>query len=137
MNTTERDRGDVMLATTVLVVGLMLAAFALICASQAWAERRNVQGAADAAARAAAQVGADEVRSGLAIDPVAAWARAEVVAAGAGVTLVGVTPVGTDGVTVTVSGAVEYAFPVAAGFPSSMTATGMAVAQVGVVAPGG
>jgi len=133
---TPRDRGDVMLATTVFVIALMLGAFALVSAGQAWGQRRHVQGAADAAARAAAQVTLVEARAGSTIDPGSAALRAAAVAAGVGVAVVGVD-VAADGrsVSVTVTGGVRYSFP-APGFPTSMTATGLAVAQRGIVAGG-
>lgn len=125
-----------MAATTVFVVALMLGAFALVSAGQAWGQRRNVQGAADAAARAAAQVDLAEARSGSLIDPVRATTRATAVADAAGVAVVGLE-IGGDGrsVRVTVSGPVSYSFP-APGFPSSMTATGAAQAQRGVLEGG-
>ena len=130
-----RDRGSVMPMTTAFVVIVMVGVFALICASQAWGQRRNTQGVADAAARAAAQLDTIDARRGIAIDPTAAQQRASAVAAGTGVS-VSVSSVSGLEVTVSATGSVDYAFPVP-GFPQSMTATGVATAQPGVVAPGG
>jgi Flp pilus assembly protein TadG len=128
-----RDRGDTMLMTTVLVVFLMIGAFALISAGEAWATRRDVQATAQAAARAAVQVSAEEVRGGVAIDPGMASARAAEVASASGY-VASVSVSGTS-VTATVTGAVEYAFG-GAGFPSSMTATATATVERGVFAGG-
>lgn len=130
-----RDRGSVMPMTTVFVALVMVGVFALVCASQAWGQRRHIQGVADAAARAAAQLDGADVRRGTVIDASAANQRAAAVAAGTGVNVRVVAINGLE-VTVAATGAVEYAFPVP-GFPESMTATGTAVAQVGVVVPGG
>lgn len=130
-----RDRGSVMPMTTAFVAIVMVGVFALISASQAWGERRHIQGVADAAARAAAQLDAADARRAGFIDPGAASARAQAIAAGSGVA---VTAVVVDGqrVTVSVAGPVDYAFP-APGLPGSMSATGSAVAQVGIVTVGG
>jgi Flp pilus assembly protein TadG len=129
------DRGSVMPMTTAFVVIVMVGVFALICASQAWGQRRNIQGVADAAARAAAQLDTSDARRGIEIDPSAAQQRASAVAAGTGVS-VSVSGISGLQVTVSATGSVDYAFPVP-GFPESMTATGVATAQPGVVAPGG
>lgn len=129
-----RDRGDTMLMTTVLVGFLMVGAFALISAGQAWGARRDVQASAQAAARAAVQVSPSEVRGGsVAIDPGLAAARASEVAAASGYS-VAVSVSGTSA-TATVTGAVDYAFG-GAGFPGSMTATATAQVQRGVYAGG-
>jgi Flp pilus assembly protein TadG len=130
-----RDRGSVMPMTTAFVVIVMVGVFALICASQAWGQRRNIQGVADAAARAAAQLDTSDARRGIAIDATAAQQRAAAVAAGTGVS-VSVSSISGLEVTVSATGPVDYAFPVP-GFPESMTATGVATAQAGVVTPGG
>lgn len=130
-----RDRGSVMPMTTAFVVLVMVGVFALVCASQAWGQRRHIQGVADAAARAAAQLDGTDVRRGAMIDPTAAQQRAVAAAAGTGVA-VSVVAISGRSVTVAATGAVDYAFPVP-GFPQSMTATGTALAQIGVVAPGG
>jgi Flp pilus assembly protein TadG len=129
------DRGSVMPMTTAFVVIVMVGVFALICASQAWGQRRNIQGVADAAARAAAQLDTSDARRGIEIDPSAAQQRASAVAAGTGVS-VSVSGISGLQVTVSATGSVDYAFPVP-GFPESMTATGVATAQPGVFAPGG
>lgn len=130
-----RDRGSVMPMTTAFIALVMVGVFALISASQAWGERRHIQGVADAAARAAAQMDVADARRAGAIDPGAASARANAIAAGTGVT---VTAVAVDGqrVTVSVAGPVDYAFP-APGLPNSMSATGSAVAQTGILTAGG
>lgn len=129
-----RDRGDTMLMTTVLVAFLMIGAFALISASQAWGARRDVQATAQAAARAAVQVSPSEVRGGsVAIDPGLASARASEVAAASGYT-VSVSVSGTSA-TATVTGSVDYAFG-GPGFPGSMTATATAQVQRGVYSGG-
>lgn len=127
---TDRDRGDVMAMTSIVVVFLMLSAWALISASQQWGERRDVQATAAAAARAAAQVGPDEIRAGVVtIDPVAAELRAQAVFAAAGhtgsVTIDGITA------TATATATVGYAFP-SPGFPANLTSTSSAVAARGV-----
>jgi Flp pilus assembly protein TadG len=124
------DRGDVMLMTTVFVVFLMMAAWALVSAGQQWGARREAQASAAAAARAAAQVDATEVRGGsVALDPAAARARAQAVLAASGhagaVSVQGLT------VSVVVSRSIDYAFP-APGFASSVTASATATAARGV-----
>ena len=129
-----RDRGDTMLMTTILVAFLMVGAFALISASQAWGARRDVQATAQAAARAAVQVSPQEVRGGsVAIDPAMATARANEVATASGYNA-SIAVSGTT-VTATVSGSVSYAFG-GAGFPSSMTAPATASVQRGVFSGG-
>jgi Flp pilus assembly protein TadG len=128
-----RDRGDTMLMTTILVVFLMVAAFALVSAGEAWAARRDVQATAQAAARAAVQVSADEVRGGVSIDPGLASARAAEVAGASGYS-VSVSVAGTT-VTATVTGSVDYAFG-GAGFPGSMSATATANVERGVFSGG-
>lgn len=127
----DRDRGDTMLATCVLVVFLLAASFTLVSASQRWGGIRDVQGAASAAARAAAQVSEAEVRSGINIDPTLAQRRADQVLAGTGYS--GSVAVSADGqsVTVSASGSVSYTFP-APGLSSSVAGTGQAVATRGV-----
>ena len=129
-----RDRGDTMLMTTVLVAFLMVGAFALVSAGQAWGARRDVQATAQAAARAAVQVSPSEVRGGsVSIDPGLASARAAEVASASGYT-VSISVTGTSA-TATVSGSVSYAFG-GPGFPDSMTATATAQVQRGVFSGG-
>lgn len=131
---TTRDRGDTMLMTTILVTFLMLGAFALIAASQSWGARRDVQAAAQAAARAAVQVSPDEVRGGrVEIDPYLAAQRAESVASASG--YASAVSVSGLSVTVTVTGDVTYSFE-APGFPPSLTATATATVQRGIFAGG-
>ncbi len=121
--------------TTAFVALVMVGVFSLISASQAWGERRHIQGVADAAARAGAQMDGADARRALTIDPAAAAARANAVAAGTGVTVTAVVVTGLE-VTVNVTGAVDYAFP-APGLPTSMSASGSALAQAGIVSAGG
>lgn len=130
------DRGSVMPMTVAFISIVMLGVFALVCASQAWGARRHVQGVADAAARAAAQMDDADARRALTIDPTRATARANAIAASEGVSI---DAVDVDGlaVTVTVTGFVDYAFPGNFGLPTSLTATGSAVAQPGIVVAGG
>lgn len=126
-----RDRGDTMLVTTILVTFLMVAAFALVCSGQQWTARREAQGIAQAAARAAVQVSPTEVRGGqVIIDPALAAVRAGDVAAASGYTSA-VSVQGTSA-TVTVNGAVSYSFA-SPGFPDSVTATATATVQRGVL----
>ena len=124
-----RDRGDTMLMTTILVTFLMLGAFALISASQAWAARRDVQAVAQSAARAAVQVGPSEARDGIRLDPGLAAQRATTVASAAGYTAT--IHITGDQVTVTVTAPVAYRYA-APGFPTSMTATATATYQRGI-----
>lgn len=120
----DRDRGDTMLMTVVLMPFLVMACWALIAGVEAWGHRRDVHGAASAGARAAVQVDADEVLSGR-IDQAAAQRRVDQVLAGHGVT--GSVTVGDWSATVSVSATVSYGFP-APGFPTSMSATSSATA---------
>lgn len=128
--THERDRGEVMLMTTIVIAFLMLSAWALVSASQQWGARRDVQATAAAAARAAAQVGPSEIRGGVvAIDQFAAQSRAASVFAASGHS----GAIAVDGLTVTATATapITYAFP-APGFPATVSATGTAVAARGV-----
>lgn len=130
VRTAARDRGDVMLMTTIFVVFLMLGAWALVSAGQQWGARREAQASAAAAARAAAQVAVGEVRSGnVALNPVAARARAQAVLDASGHD----GAVSVDGLTVAVvvSRTIDYAFP-APGFDTTVTATATATASRGV-----
>lgn len=120
----DRDRGDTMLMTVVLMPFLVVGVWALIAGVEAWGHRRDAQGAASAGARAAVQVEADEVLAGR-IDQGAAQRRVDQVLSGHGFT--GSVTVGGWSATVTVSAAVSYGFP-APGFPTSMTATSSAAA---------
>jgi Flp pilus assembly protein TadG len=124
------ERGDVMTMTAILVVFLMLSAWALISASQQWAARRDVHAVAAAAARAAAQLDPASVRAGsVTIDPATATSRAQAIITAAGHT--GTIDVDGRAVAVTVTGTVDYAFP-SAGFPATVTGTASAVAVRGV-----
>lgn len=127
----DRDRGETMVMTTVLITFLVLGAWALISGSQQWGARRDVQAVSSAAARAGAQVSNAEVRGGsVVIDPARATSRAEAVLSASGysggVSVSGLT------VTVTATGSVDYAFP-APGFPTSLAATSSASAVRGVL----
>jgi hypothetical protein len=125
-----RDRGDVMLMTTVFVAFLMFGAWALVSAGQQWGARRDAQASAAAAARAGAQVQPGDVRGGaVSLDPAAARTRAHAVLGESGYA----GAVAVDGLTVTVvvSRSIAYAFP-APGFDSSVTAAATATAARGV-----
>ena len=114
-----------MVPIALVLIGFLIVAFvSLVSASEAWAERRDAQAVAAAAARAGAQPGVDEVVNGaVVLDPGAAQARASTVLAAAGhsgsVTVAGGT------VIVTATGSVDYTFG-PPGFPSTMTATASA-----------
>lgn len=125
----DRDRGSVMPMTVILIVFLMVAAWALVSASQQWATRRDAQGVAAAAARAGAQGDPAAIRAGGIIDADAAVTRAQAIIAGAGYS--GSVVVDGQTVTVSVTGAVRYAFP-SPGFPAAVTATASAVVVSGV-----
>jgi hypothetical protein len=124
-----RDRGSVMPGATIFVAFLMLGAWALTSASQQWAARRDVHAVAAAAARAGAQGDPLALRAGGVIDPEAAESRAQTIIGMAGYS--GSVSVSNDVVTVTVSAAVNYAFP-SAGFPDSVSGTSTAVVARGV-----
>jgi Flp pilus assembly protein TadG len=113
----------------ILVVFLMVGAWALVSAAQQWSMRRDVHAVAAAAARAGAQSDTDTLRSGGVVDPGAASARAQAILAASGHT--GVVTVDGATVTVIVTGTVAYAFP-APGFPDSVTGTASAIARRGV-----
>lgn len=123
------DEGSVMPMATVLVVFLMLGAWALVSASQQWSARRDAYGAAAAAARAGAQGDAASLRTGGLLDADSATQRAEVVLAASGYT----GSVSVDGATVsvTVTVGVDYAFP-APGFPPAVRGVATATARRGV-----
>lgn len=125
----ERDRGSVMPMTAVLIVYLMIGAWALISASQQWAARRDVAGVAAAAARAGAQGDQLALRQGGVLDAAEAVGRAQAIIATSGYT--GTVTVEGQTVVVTVHAGVDYAFP-SPGFPSALTATSSAVAVSGV-----
>jgi len=123
------DDGDTMLMTVVLLAFLMAGAWALISGSQQWGARREAQAVASAAARAGAQVTADEVRGGLSIDEGLANARAQRVLSASG--YIGGATVNGGVVTVTATGSVDYAFP-APGFPPTQTAEASSTPARGV-----
>ena len=123
------DEGSVMPMTTILVVFLMISAWALISATQQWSVRRDAHAVAAAAARAGAQGDPTSLRSGGVIDEAAAIERAQAIISVSGYS----GDVSVDGatVTVTVSAGVGYAFP-APGFPETVSGSATAVAQRGV-----
>ena len=125
----ERDRGSVMPMTAVLIVYLMIGAWALVSASQQWAVRRDVQGVAAAAARAGAQGDQLALRQGGVLNADAAVDRAQAIIATAGYT--GTVTVNGQTVVVTVHAGIDYAFP-SPGFPSAVNGTSSAVAVRGV-----
>lgn len=126
----DRDRGETMLMTTVLVGFLLIASWALISASQQWGARRDVQAVASAASRAAAQVSEVELRGGsVTIDPSLASQRANAVLSASGYS--GGVSVNGLTVTVTATGSVDYAFP-SPGFPSSLSSSATSSAVRGV-----
>lgn len=125
------DRGETMLMTVILISFLMVAAWALLSASQQWGARRDVQGVAAAAARAAVQVEGSEIRGNtVTIDTAQATARANEVLSRSGYS--GSVRVNGLEVTVTATGSITYAFP-SPGFPTQFTATSSAVASRGVI----
>jgi hypothetical protein len=91
--------------------------------------RRDVQGVAAAAARAGAQGDETALRNGGILDPSVAAARAQQIITIAGYN--GNVAVAGRTVTVTVTAAIDYAFP-APGFPNSVNAAASADAVVGV-----
>jgi Flp pilus assembly protein TadG len=123
------DRGSVMPMATVLVIFLMIGAWALVSASQQWNMRREVHAVAAAAARAGAQSDPDTLRAGAVLDPAAATRRAQAILAASGYS--GAVTVDGSAVTVTVTGSVVYAFP-SPGFPDQVTGTASAIARRGV-----
>jgi hypothetical protein len=123
------DRGSVMPMATVLVIFLMIGAWALVSASQQWSMRREVHAVAAAAARAGAQSDPDTLRAGAVLDPAAAARRAQAILAASGYS--GAVTVSGMAVTVTVTGDVAYAFP-SPGFPDQVSGTASAVARRGV-----
>lgn len=125
----ERDRGSVMPMTAVLIVFLMVGAWALVSASQQWAARRDAQGVAAAAARAGAQGDQMALRQGGVLDPNAATGRAQAIIGTAGYS--GSVTIDGQTVTVVVNAGIDYAFP-SPGFPGSVIATASAIAVGGV-----
>ena len=114
---------------TILVVFLMVAAWALVSASQQWNARRDAYAVAAAAARAGAQGDPDSLRTGSLLNPDIATERAEAILASAG--YAGSVSVDAAAVTVTVDASVDYSFP-APGFPGSVTGSSTAVVHRGV-----
>jgi Flp pilus assembly protein TadG len=123
------DKGSVMPMTTILVVFLMVGAWALVSATQQWSVRRDAHAVAAAAARAAAQGDPMALRSGGVIDDAAAVERAQAIIAVSGYS--GDVSVNGATVTVTVTAGVGYAFP-SPGFPANVHGSATAVAQRGV-----
>lgn len=127
---TDRDIGSVMPMTAILIVFLMLSAWALVSASQQWGARRDAYAAASAAARAGAQADPELLRQGIVVDEARATDRAMAVLAASGYS--GSVTIEGDEVTVTVSAVVAYAFP-SPGFPAEVEGSATAVARRGVV----
>lgn len=123
------DAGSVMPMAAVLVMFLMVGAWALVSASQQWATRRDAYAAAAAAARAGAQANPDLLRSGVLLDDDSAVGRAEAILATAGYR--GTVRIDGAAVTVTVTAAVDYAFP-SPGFPDQVVGAATATARRGV-----
>lgn len=123
------DSGSVMPMATILIVFLMVGAWALVSAAQQWNTRRDVHAVAAAAARAGAQGDPADLRGGTVLDPDHAAQRAQAILAAAGYT--GTVNVDGTSVTVTVTAAVDYAFP-SPGFPAAVSGTASAAARPGV-----
>ena len=114
---------------TIFIVFLMISAWALFSASQQWGARRDVFAVASSAARAGAQADPAELRLGGVVNADGAMQRAQEIIAAAG--YIGSVTVDGNTVTVTVTAAVEYAFP-SPGFPAAVSGSASAVAQRGV-----
>ena len=130
--TTRRGHGDdgsVMPMTTILVVFLMLGAWALVSASQQWSARRDAYGVAASAARAGAQGDPNQLRRGGVLDTLEATARAQSIITASGYT--GTVDITGDTVRVQITAAVDYHFP-SPGFPTTVTGSATAIAQPGV-----
>ena len=118
------DDGSMMPMAVVMIAFLIVSFVSLVSASEAWAERRDAQAVASAAARSAAQPGPAEIVNGVvALDPAAAEARAMAVLSAAGHS--GSVSVSGGSIRVTATGTVNYTFG-PPGFPGSMTATATA-----------
>ena len=124
-----RDRGSVMPMATILVVFLMIGAWSLISASQQWVARRDAYAVAASAARAGAQGDPNALRTGGVLDPDSAQSRAQAILAASGYS--GSIAVDGAAVTVTVTAAIDYAFP-SPGFPETVTGSSTATARRGV-----
>jgi hypothetical protein len=114
---------------TILIVFLMIGAWALVSASQQWNTRRDVHAVAAAAARAGAQGDPDSLRTGTVLNPQHVAERAQAIIAAAGYH--GTIAVDGAAVTVTVTATVDYAVP-SPGFPATVTGTASASPQPGV-----
>lgn len=125
----DSDRGSVMPMATIFIAFLMIAAWALLSATQQWSARRDVHAVAAAAARAGAQGDSDVLRTGIIINPDVASGRAQAILSASGYS--GSVSVDGDTVTVTVFSSVDYAFP-SPGFPSSVSGSASAIAVAGV-----
>lgn len=99
------DQGNVSLFVVLLVPALYLAAGLVLDGGRQIQTRREAHGHAAAAARAAVQLGDDEVRHGV-LDPGAAVARAATELSRSGAS--GQTHVAGQTVTVTVTAGVDY-----------------------------
>ena len=123
------DRGSVMPMATVLVIFLMIGAWALVSASQQWNMRRDVarrrrRGRTRRRPRRPRQPARRRRPR-----PRRRRRRAQAILAASGYS--GAVTVDGTAVTVTVTGSVAYAFP-SPGFPDQVTGTAAAVARRGV-----
>jgi Flp pilus assembly protein TadG len=123
------EDGSVMPMATIFVIFLMIGGWALVSASQQWGARREVHAVAASAARAGAQGDPNALRTGGVIDPDIATERARAILAASGYN--GTVSINGATVTVTVTAAVNYAFP-SPGFPHAVTGSSTAIAQRGV-----
>ena len=114
---------------TILVVFLMVGAWALVSASQQWSARRDAYGVAASAARAGAQADPAQLRRGSVLDTAEATASAQSIIEASGYT--GSVDVTGDTVRVQITATVGYRFP-SPGFPASVTGSATAIAQSGV-----
>jgi len=118
-----------MVMTTIVIIFLMLGAWALISAGQQWGARRDTQATAAAAARAGAEISTTELRAAGTLDLAAVTARAQNVLHASDCT--GSVAVNGTTVTVTATRSVNYSFP-APGFRPAVTAVASANAVAGV-----
>ncbi len=102
------DRGSILPMTLVIVAGLSVVVLSFIGAQEGWAVRRDAQLAAEAAARAGAQVASEQWRSSQTVSP-AAVPQARAVLASSGYE--GTIRVAGREVVVTVVAPIQHTFP--------------------------
>ncbi len=102
------DSGSILPMTLVIVAGLAVVVLSFIGAQEGWAVRRNAQLAAEAAARAGAQVTPEEWR-GAQTTPAAAGSQAQTVLNAQGYS--GTVRVSSTEVVVTVVAPIQHTFP--------------------------